>query len=562
MVALDCAGNYCSAANWGQQAHVPTAFDSPLLYYTRYCDAGDGVIQVDLGIHHFGQVSTDIYDYFNTPWTAVRTSTFHDMMIADGSGKLQHEFPLKDFGPSIVNLDETGGFTTFAEDLELASDMFDFGFCVDTTKRLPETADVPCDALNGGVVPFRFQVQESGTVWETGHWEVYGCEKTVSMRLCDLQAPVRIGYSGWGNPYDGVLLVNDRTGFTFQSDFIIHYCWEDQRTYLSSNVTAAVLNQEFLAGDTISIFYVTSGKPFDNQTALTFVHGRNPEYDSGMSSFYRAKSRMRFGTTNNRRDGTVWTTNLLGTVSPSDTYLSRKFVITDKLDAMESAAASLVDETYEDVLNVFDLPPGETITLWFDQDSFGASIGLESCNNARVACLGTSVPLYGARPLFYIECGNDVVTTFDPYYFSLWEGPYRKPYLCVNDTIMTRAEWKLLGYFPSGDCLGSLLTQRYESTFCESPPTTTTTAASLATNVPTTVGTSLVDTSAPTELGTASPSWMGQGSTTTSLVASLQMHGVGKAPLDGTSSHQTVSRGHWIHPSLVGTLFSALVFVR
>jgi hypothetical protein len=315
MVAMDCSGNQCSSVNWGQQAHVPTSFDSPILYYTRYRDCNNGVIEYDIAMHHFGQDRKDMYDYFNTPWTGVRTSTFRDMMIASTSGILQHHFPLDTFGGSVRDLEETGGFTTFAEDLELTSDTFDFGFCVDTTRT--DYANVNCDASNPNVVPFQLQVKENDKTWTTGHAATYGVQNTVSMRLCDLKAPITIGKAGFGNPYDGVYLTNDRTGYTFHSDFIIHYCWSDGRTYLASNVTAAVLNQEFRLGDTISIKYVTSGKPFNAQHGLTFVHGRNPEYYS--NSFYRAKSRIRFGTTNNRRDGTVWTTNFIGSLYPTET---------------------------------------------------------------------------------------------------------------------------------------------------------------------------------------------------------------------------------------------------
>ena len=480
-VALDCSGNDCSTINWGQQAHVPTPHDSPLLYYTRYRDCGDGIIEYDMAMHHFGQVaSTDVYRYFNTPWTGVRTSTFRDMMIANPNGTLEHQFPMASFGqPSLRNLDTTGGFTTFAEDLELSSDVFDFGFCVDTTKVLPDVANTRCDANNSDNVPFVFQVREGGAnAVETGHGVSYGLDYTVAINLCNLEAPVRLGYNGWGNPYDGVLMTNNRTGFTFQSKYMIHFCWEDKRTYLDSNVTIAVLNQEFLEGDTISVRYVTSGKRIDDQLALTIVHGTNDEYIRASTvdpSFYRGKSRLRFGNTPNRRDGTIWTTNLLGNLRPTETYFSRKYMITDSLNKMEAAASPLSDEAFEDVAPVDEVEEGETIKLWMDRSSFGASIGSDSCGNVSdtLACVGSSTPKSGSRPWFYITCGSDKATTSNPYHFAVFEredvfDEYdKKPYLCLGESDSARAEWKLLGYFAS-DC-DDIGAREYESKFCPGP---------------------------------------------------------------------------------------------
>jgi len=466
-VALDCsAGNDCSTINWGQQAHVPTPHDSPLLYYTRYRDCGDGIIEYDMAMHHFGQDTSDMYSFFNTPWTGVRTSTFRDMMIANPAGELEHAFPMTGFGPSLRDLETTGGFTTFAEDLELASDVFDFGFCVDTTKVLPETANTGCVDDNPDIVPFRFTVQANGTASETGHSAWLGLDYTVRMNLCNLTAPVKLGVNGWGNPYDGVLLTNDRTGFAFESDYIIHYCWQDNHSYMGSSVSAAVLNQEFIEGDTISVKYITSGQPLDSQRALTFVHGQGAEYDSTLP-WYRAKSRLRYGLTNNRRDGTVWTTNFLGKLYPTETYFSRKYMITDSLINTEVAASPLVDETFEDVAKIEELELGEAITLWMDDTSFGASIGAEACSvsNAAVGCSGSSTPKSGSQPWFLVTCGSNTATTTDPYYFAVLVGDMKKPYLCVDETeSLVRAKWKLLGFFDSG--CAAIGGREYQSDFC------------------------------------------------------------------------------------------------
>jgi hypothetical protein len=72
-------------------------------------------------MHPFGQ-SDDMYNYFNTPWMSIITRIFRDMvLVTNPAGTLEHTFSLGGFGPNIRNLDTTGGFTTFAEDLELGN---------------------------------------------------------------------------------------------------------------------------------------------------------------------------------------------------------------------------------------------------------------------------------------------------------------------------------------------------------------------------------------------------------------------------------------------------------
>lgn len=96
-LALKCEGNDCATINWGQQAHVPTPWESPLPYYTHYRDCSDGVIQCDMGVYHFGQEAS-VFDHFNVPWTGVRTSTFPDLLSSNPEGNLEHVHPLGAWG--------------------------------------------------------------------------------------------------------------------------------------------------------------------------------------------------------------------------------------------------------------------------------------------------------------------------------------------------------------------------------------------------------------------------------------------------------------------------------
>eukprot|EP00547_Thalassionema_nitzschioides_P000335 CAMPEP_0194198852 /NCGR_PEP_ID=MMETSP0156-20130528/78_1 /TAXON_ID=33649 /ORGANISM="Thalassionema nitzschioides, Strain L26-B" /LENGTH=886 /DNA_ID=CAMNT_0038923681 /DNA_START=23 /DNA_END=2679 /DNA_ORIENTATION=- len=479
-LAVNCEGNDCTIINWGQQAHVPTPWDSPIMYYTRYRDCGNGVIQYDMAMYHFGRTGATQTDfkYFNTPWTGVRTSTFPHVMVSATDGQLNDIGYLYGWGNSkniIHNLDTTGGFTTFAEKLPIPQ--FEMPFCVDS---LATTNWYYCTATNaaiqGALVPFTFQVQ-SNTVATTGHASTYGVAKTVRMQWCNLSTNMPDGSWGWGFPTRTVTITNDDTGYSFESDYIIHYCWAGY-TYMSVPASLSnsdisnnfpVLNAETGNPTSISVVYTdTAGVAWTDQSGLTFVHGKGVEYKQ---DWHRGKSRVRYGTTNAKRDGTIFTTNLLGTLSEGEIYYGRKFMVTDLLSNMQSKGIELNPEAFEEVFTAGARGTGEVIKLWSGGTSFGASIGSEACPEATLVCQGNSAPSDTTRPLFYITCGMNLITTHDPYtdpYTGVAPTDYiKKPYKCqLNEVETGRGIWKLLGFFADGACsgIGSL---EYSSDFCE-----------------------------------------------------------------------------------------------
>ncbi|WP_417443134.1 T9SS type A sorting domain-containing protein [Joostella sp.] len=71
----DEANQAYTVVNWGQQAHTKVArlrnFTSNILYYARYKNIGEGIIQVDYKIYNFGD---DEITWANVPWGGARTS--------------------------------------------------------------------------------------------------------------------------------------------------------------------------------------------------------------------------------------------------------------------------------------------------------------------------------------------------------------------------------------------------------------------------------------------------------------------------------------------------------
>jgi len=559
-LAFQCSGNDCSIINWGQQAHVPTPWDSPLLYYTRYRNCGSGVIQYDMAMYHFGTTtSSERFGYLNTPWTAVRTSTFPDLLLSDPTtGRLQGQHPVSfqqgfSGADQIRNLDATGGFTTFCEDLTIPE--FHFPFCIDNTGKWVAWSVnrqfywYYCrhiDVVPHKMIPFQFEVQEANSTFPTDHWKEMGLakESTVGMKWCNLGNSMPDGSWGWGSPGRSVTITNTQTGFSFESDYIIHYCWQGTRTFMSASVSAAVINAEFLPGSasTIRVAYTNrQGRPWKEQNSFTFVHGRGEEYPQ---DWHRAKSRLRYGVTNANRDGTVFTTNAIVKLDPGTVYHARKFLVTDVLSNAEAMGQKLATEAYEVVEPAGTDGVGETIVLWTDDDdddesstTFGASVGSSStCSKATLVCKGDSAPSASTRPLFYITCGTNTITTHDPYYLdATTNGTFKRPYRCkLNESDSNdygRAEWKLLGFFEDGACLDtpSIGSREYVSDFCELRVSSSSTPSSLPTLSPS----SEIPSSIPSDSSSSTPSSLPTLSPSSEIPSSI--------PSDDTSSSDTPS---------------------
>lgn len=103
----------------GQHAHLPTNFTSSAIYFNSYRNCGGGVIEVTTAIHNNALPGGDKFVYNNVPWGGVRTSVLQDVVIGNAQSNGNQQDPLKGFGDNsfIPNLDETGGYTAFAEDL-------------------------------------------------------------------------------------------------------------------------------------------------------------------------------------------------------------------------------------------------------------------------------------------------------------------------------------------------------------------------------------------------------------------------------------------------------------
>ena len=91
---LNPADRSYTTVNWGQQAHIGIYGDattendwkSHMLFFTRYRDLGQGVIEVSLGVYSYGP---DTLAWLNMPWGGVRrTSTEYAFLSEPGGYQL------------------------------------------------------------------------------------------------------------------------------------------------------------------------------------------------------------------------------------------------------------------------------------------------------------------------------------------------------------------------------------------------------------------------------------------------------------------------------------------
>ena len=65
--------------NWGLVPQVKTIHRSPILYYVKTRDVGDGVIEITYVVHNFSALEEVVFDWLNAPWGGTRMTNlpFH-----------------------------------------------------------------------------------------------------------------------------------------------------------------------------------------------------------------------------------------------------------------------------------------------------------------------------------------------------------------------------------------------------------------------------------------------------------------------------------------------------
>ena len=439
-LAARCTARECSVSSWGQQAHVPTNFTSPILFTTRLRDCGRGVLEYSVALHNMGESRLK---YFNVPWTAVRSASLRDVFHGSGSGEeigtafptewdwpspgLRHLNPVPSFGEDlpIPSAAETGGYTLFAQEVE---------------------ARTPFPAPKG----LSLVIGAGGCRASPGHSKSW----SLSTVKCSLEPLPAEPSPNSCRQCDLILRVVERD-VAVRIRGVLHWAYQAKSLYFwpaeeEGTPTAAEI---FAPGDVLRVER-PPGKPWDENLALGFVHGVD------------ARSRVRVGGTNPRRDAVVYTVNYMqAEVAPGETLVKRSYILSGPLKGMaEEVEAAWVPETSTNLLTADYAGQGRALHLFIAKEdsptddspqSFGVGLAEDFpfCQGrCSSVCEGLSAPGPALRPLFSVSCGGAYYVGFDPYGLSPTSTSSVRPWRCIEGPDpLERPEWKVLGWFSPGE---------------------------------------------------------------------------------------------------------------
>ena len=305
-VAKTCFKGTCRFASWGQQAHVPTDLESNVLYLHQYRNCGKGVMEYTQMVMNMNNDYKAHLDYINIPWAGVRSSTFQQIHLSDVNGTMKEaENPLQKFGEEkkFYNLDQTGGYTTFAHTppehfLELPCAIpISLHKSLNITKN--NIVKYSCsnqDIHSNHYVRLKLVVQANNTCEYLPQASINQGGYVVQLKTHDASLP-NIGGCRQCMTKFGMKFINERTGEWIHVPDIVWWYHSSGYTFFktSNNMTETHINQIFFEGDTIR---VTSMQPdrMQDKLALSYVHGVDEEYDdAGNREWMYLPMRLRYG---------------------------------------------------------------------------------------------------------------------------------------------------------------------------------------------------------------------------------------------------------------------------
>lgn len=479
----------CSFASWGQQAHVKTGFKSEVIYFNRYKDCGNGVMEFTSVVHHHAMVpdleqckegdetgelpSPTLIDHLNVPWGGVRASTFPYILLSQPNNQpLKLILPLENFGSrkNIAFVKELGGYILFAQKApeEIAAPSF----------KLPNTTQ-------------QFLVVDGNKTHESP-LHTTRCSKPCLCLFIKHPNEIKSGIRD-----TNLLFTNPRTNRHITVTRVEHWAWKSTKLFfcpqVDSNTTATasgissaaalekLVNDIFQKGDKILIDYdsATSTKSNNKKKiyyGLALVFGKDDtKHFDGQTRWKYRPARIRYGATN--RDYNVLSLIIDGQLHSGDTYVSRQYMISDSLKMIQKQSSMWIKETYQNFFTNKQNSKSSIIYLVSSSETtyFGYTIDMhprETCpsnskTSRQLVCKGLSIPRQEGStlyPLFYILCGTKTYIGFDKYFFSP-AGKVIRSYVCHGMNKHTRPIWKLLGYFEHNACDEILLEKSKILTF-------------------------------------------------------------------------------------------------
>ena len=450
-IAKHCESGQCLFGSWGQQAHLPTKWESNLLYFNGYRDCGNGVMELTSVFHNSGDADDDYINYLNVPWGGVRYSSLSDIFESSinsvtGETELNIHFPIKRWGTDnsnqITNHRNSGGFTVFSQRSIIPDEIWD---------RTP--FEPPADFTST-------IAQNDGARYETAKSNDFG---EYCMRVPVNANRIEPAFHG-GKPF---LKFVHHSGAKVRVTVMNHWNWSGNMYFCTDGFTVTQFNALYRQGDEIIAEYEdnTGGTHEDEMLALTSVHGTKNVYGK----------RYRLGSGGIKpRDYNVFTSNTQTAIDVGETYVNQQYMITGEFNQMISLGKDWKDEIHDDIIDRSEYSPKQIYLYSVDDQSFGVAIeDQEPCAKGIQRCSGYAAPQPDHRPLFFMACGDEKYLGVNKYHFS----PSRastsdtiRSYVCNNDQTLggVRPTWKLMGYFRSGEC-DFLQNAEYDESLCTAP---------------------------------------------------------------------------------------------
>ena len=300
-LAVKCTPEQCMVASYGTQAHIPTTFVSSTLFFTRYVNCGQGVLEITSMIYNHeknSQGPRHSLDFLNIPWGGVRTSILPDMLMTDPNDPnlLTHLTPIPRSGTTLP-LAKTGGYTIFATPAR-KDESFEMPFILEEEEE--EDGDIQDgDFGNSTVVQDAYDCNlnlasmgkndDAGACFDDSTIasvtntkdikknkkmmksylklivaETNACKEAASqVMMLSLTSTIVVLKGYHQSP---LLFRNARTRHSIQVDSIEH--WNQDGIFFRTTATVEEINSAFAAGDEIIV-------EKHDRLGLAYVHGRD-----------------------------------------------------------------------------------------------------------------------------------------------------------------------------------------------------------------------------------------------------------------------------------------------
>jgi hypothetical protein len=509
-IAVYCGGHSCAVAAWGQQAHLPTKFESSIVYISRYTNCNHGVVEITSLIHNLGDhegyndgTASHILDHLNVPWAGVRATTLSEILLSsspsngrrlrklEGDSKernmqLNVQNPIPVFGGNaggyISDLSKTAGATVFAQEYyhhdeaDYNSTQFDLPCGTQRSSIMYSAQELPC--TDDDARPVELVLLNRTDAWLCGESKSNTIAYGSRVIICNIQPTVEL-FTGCIDC--DLKFANQQTGGNFLVKGIVHWAFTNQVHFMvDDDVTLNVVKNVFQAGERIHVERYERGVHYDESLALAFVHGRNVKDEGGGKHPQIKKSFIKYGRGGSvARDFIVFVVLIRAVVKACQTFVKRHYVLTDRLHSMqEERLNELSVDVYLDILEPSDFTSSRKITLLASADFEWFTVALDDSErdvcaratlNAGVAevCHGWTTPREGTSRLLYIRCASESHVGEDFYYFADDDANdgHVRPYIC-DDAENDRPEVLWLGFFPRGEC-DALVDSKMHENLCD-----------------------------------------------------------------------------------------------